>query len=404
MKPSKYKYRFFPEPVQATPSGDCLQRETTFRLYSSQILNVLGYNPHWVSALNHRVAALFTGDLVLPWQEWRQGLFPSIKHGDPPKRLLDCFADSELLTRLSRARAQLMWLNLRRQRLYSRPTPLYLYDVGFCRWLHSVDELTVRTWVVRYIGAYAEHDARSQLALLRPMPLELLWRYHEHVCQLTNAVAGCDSIEDIALEYAVIFSALHTCRFLSEAQRHMPLNQTLWTRQSIESGELQRTEFLAQEDLQGLRPSVVDRFVSMSRACVVEAACEAVEPAAVFSAPCANCLRYGRDKNPAFAFPPFSIVCDCKVLFDPEHDPLREAPYETDVKAWLASEREWSDPGMRVLLRAMEVCYAAEASAPAEAANLFNVMSTAVRPEGNAVGVGRANKFGPKVEARIDAS
>lgn len=325
----------------------------------------------WLQPLAARACALVLEETVPPWPLWRK-TGPGAVYGPSITGAVSIpITEEEVVQALARLRADFMWLNLRRRRMYDRPLPHHAFDVDFCAWLRSLDQEAVLTFARCFLGAWPEgapvEHARARLALLRPMPLALLWPAHVFKCARTDVLAGCETMDDVRLEYITLFAAVHACRALAEFQRaHARRYQfppELWApRQSRdESPESYAKRMLDEADLQLLPRHVVEAFVRIR----VEAEAEQGKPRGamhwqpVLGPKCRRCqggeeaVRLaGREAlEYRLAGPPFRAGCTCEFLFDPENDPFMEAPWEEDVARWVGEWRQAAEfPGIRVVL------------------------------------------------------
>ena len=326
--------------------------------------------PHnWRQSLADRACDMVLEVPVTSWAEWRTtvlgaGALPAVADAVAVE-----LPEVELVESLARLRADFMWLNHRRRRMYERPLPHYAFDVEFCRWLRSLDEDAVLSFARRFVEAWPEDTplelARARLALLRPMPLALLWPAHVFRCAHTDVLAGCESIGDIHLEYSTLFAAVHACRALAAFQRaharRFRFPPELWAPRdkSQESPESYATRMLAEVDLQLLPRRVVEGFVRIRAAAQRCEPLDALRWRPVLGPKCRRCLEGEESARLAgrealeyrLEWPPFRAGCSCEVVFDPENDPLMEAPWEEGVARWVNERRHAAEfPGMRGVL------------------------------------------------------
>jgi hypothetical protein len=325
----------------------------------------------WLQPLADRAHDLVLGDPVVPWAEWRTTGPGSVHCPSAAAAAIVELPDDELVQALARLRADFMWLNLRRRRLYERPLRHYAFDVDFCAWLRSLDAEAVLAFARQFLEAWSENTplehSRARLALLRPMPLALLWPAHVFKCAHIDVLTDCETMDDVRLEYITLFAATHACRSLAEFQRwharRLEFPPELWApRQNLdESPERYATRMLDEVDLQLLPSRVVEAFVRIRSAADAERgeAPRTMHWQPVLGPKCRRCEEReeaarltGREAlEYRLAGPPFRAGCSCEFLFDPENDPFLEASWEEDVARWVNERRQAAEfPGMRVLL------------------------------------------------------
>ncbi|MCP5285388.1 MAG: hypothetical protein H6933_10850 [Burkholderiaceae bacterium] len=284
----------------------------------------------------------------------------------PPLPELQHLSIDELAAAVSKLRGQFMWLDTRRRRMYQRPLPLYAYDPLFCRWIRSLPDGAIRSLGARYLDDWTElmqtEVARARLALLRPLPLEMLRAFYVYQCAQTDALAGCQTTYDVKLEYATLYLAIHGCRELAGLQRE---NVMHWkdstpppaaTEIFSEPAEGRMQWLPAAVDLQTLPDSVVINVLQM----VKQADDLRVEPLRwrpVVGPKCQICELVEREHLPLGpltrsrpTFPPFRPGCSCEVVFDPENDPYIEAPWGDELRRWPEATLQ----SMRLVLAAAE--------------------------------------------------
>lgn len=324
--------------------------------------------------LAKRACDLVLGEPVIPWSEWRtKGRRSGHRLSTANAAALEIPGD-ELVHALARLSADFMWLNLRRRRIYERPLSHYAFDVEFCRWLRSLDAEGVLTFARRFLEAWSEDTpleiARARLALLRPMPLALLWPAHVFRCARTDVLTGCETMDVVRLEYITMFAAVHACRALADFQRanarRFRFPPELWAprRGRQESPESYATRMLDECDLQLLPPRVATAFVRMRANAERRVPLDALRWRSMLGPKCRRCQEgeeavrlAGREAlEYRFEWPPFRAGCSCEVVFDPENDPFMEAPWEEDVARWASERRHAAEfPGMRAVLAASQL-------------------------------------------------
>ncbi len=184
----------WPEPRPREPTFDPVV-ESDFRWVAVRALRQVGTSlPYkWLQPLADRAHDLVLGEPVLPWAERRTTGPGSVHCPSAAAAAIVELPDDELIQALARLRADFMWLNLRRRRMYERPLPHHAFDVDFCAWLRSLDQEAVLAFARSFLGAWQEgtplEHARARLAMLRPMPLALLWPAHVFKCARTDVLA-----------------------------------------------------------------------------------------------------------------------------------------------------------------------------------------------------------------------
>lgn len=364
----------------------------------------------WCRALCSRARSLIRGDVVEPWPQWRAATVkPTWYWRLPAFPELSHLGYEDLVTAVATLRGRFMWLNVRRQRMYERPVPLYLLDPLFCQWIRALGDDVVAAFAARHLGDSAAQDrvniARARLALLRPMPLDLLTPFHAYQCQHADALAGCETEHDICLEYAALYLAIHGCRALAASQRATALyappltspftdREYAWmcryeestrqdprasarsggrnSRESASEGmqPFQQTPFPAASkvrqvhadgrvqwppdavDLQALPEPVVHKLLAL----VKRGKARTAEPLTwrVVVGPKCLCCRDAEaadpEAGPPASLPPYRAGCACEVIFDPENDPFIEAPWDEDM----ALRRDVARQSMRMVLAAIQ--------------------------------------------------
>lgn len=359
----------WPEWRSAEPVFDPVS-ESDFRWVAVRALRLAGTSLPYkcVQPLADRARDLVLGDPVIPWAEWRTTGPGSVHRPSAAAAVVEP-PDGELLQALARLRADFMWLNHRRRRMYGRPLPHHAFDVEFCRWLRSLDAEAVLTYARRFLAAWSEDTplefARARLALLRPMPLALLWPAHVFRCAHTDVLAGCETMDDVGLEYMTLFAAVHACRALAADQRanarRYRFPPELWApeRGLSEPPERYATRMLDECDLQLLPSRVAKAFVRTRANAERRGQGDALHWRPVLGPQCSRCreaqevtrLAGSEEQGYRPTLPPFRAGCLCELVFDPENDPFMEAPWEEDVARWARERRHAAEfPGMRVLL------------------------------------------------------
>jgi hypothetical protein len=373
----------------------------------------------WRRAVCERARAVIRGDAVEPWPLWRAVTVKPTNYGRAPAfEELSHLSCDELVRAVAALRNQFSWLNMRRQRMYERPLPLYLLDPLFCQWIRSLEDDVAAAFAARYLGDSAAqvpvNMARVRLALLRPMPLDLLRPFHAYQCAHTDVLAGCETEHDVCLEYATLYLAIHGCRALAHAQRVTALYATLdtrpfttfeFTRMMEERRALRRnpralaragnrnsrgltkrsmnryreTPFPGASkvrlvyrngraqgqpqavDLQALPEPVVHKLLAL----VKRGKAQTGEPLTwrVVVGPKCSCCQEAEavdpERAPPASLPPYGAGCACVVIFDPENDPFMVARWDEDM----ALRRDVACQSMRMVLGAVELA-AQQVAAP----------------------------------------
>lgn len=323
----------------------------------------------WLQPLANRACGMVLEEPVSTWAEWRTTGPGSVHRPIATNAAALELPDDELVQALARLRADFTWLNQRRCRLYERPLRHYAFDVEFCAWLRSLDAEAVVTFARQFLEAWSEDApleiARARLALLRPMPLALLWPAHAFKCAQTDVLADCETMDDVRLEYVTLFAAVHACRALADFQRvharryRFPPEPWAPTRVGYESPESYAARMLDEVDLQLLPQEVVEAFVRIRANAERGQSPAALKWRHVIGPKCRRCCDAevvagttgGETLTHRSALPPFRAGCVCEVAFDPENDPFMEAPWEADVARWASARRDAPEfPGMRALL------------------------------------------------------
>jgi hypothetical protein len=249
------------------------------------------------------------------------------------------------------------WRWLRYERLHNPRLPWYQSDPQFMVWFQSIPVAKVGPWGQNYLPALLApqppSEALLRLARLRPLPLEILWAWHE--AEVLAARAGYAPGQDvIQLEYVVsaclqrldayylrdrqIFrrgqGAQHETADAKSAADvlHGPSSGQL----TISDATMRAAEDIstrAVESARAMRTAALDSVanpgpgVSKGRTegCV-SMQCGACESGARPLARSAKNMRY----------PPFVLGCTCHFAFDWEGEPLSEADYQPELAAWAA--------------------------------------------------------------------
>jgi hypothetical protein len=289
---------------------------------------------------------------------------------------------------------------MRRQRMYERPLPLYLLDPLFCQWIRSLPDDVIAARAARYLDESTAQGplsmARARLALLRPMPLDLLRPFHAYKCQHTNVLAGCETELDVCLEYATLYLAIHGCRALARAQRATALydenvqmvlveyRPRPWLPREKKEPDDRNSRGLAKRrrrpyretpfpaaskvrlvyrnglaqwhpeavDLQALPEPVIHKLLAL----VKRGKAQSDEPLTwrVVVGPKCLCCQEAEAVDPESAppasLPPYRAGCACEVIFDSENDPFMEAPWGEDM----ALRRDVACQSMRMVLAATQ--------------------------------------------------
>lgn len=302
---------------------------------------------------------------VETWTHVRQHTWHGVAP-HPGQRELVSLGQDALVEGIARMRGQLLWSELRRRRAYDRPLPIHLYDRRFTAWLRTVDDDSVQAWAKRFVAGWDEpgqaHRARVRLALLRPMPLALLWPFHVYCCEQTNVLEACDEPEDLPLEYATAFVAVHLSRLYAARQR---TQQRLkpperwrhvhpWT-VGADDPEEPAGWGMNVLDLQALPSPVLTQFVTACDDGWNRTENSPLRWLTVLGPKCLQCVQAPFPAPDYVTMPPFCAGCTCEVVFDPEYDPFMEAPLDEDL-ATEADNVEYADgsPKVRFILRAAE--------------------------------------------------
>jgi hypothetical protein len=240
------------------------------------------------------------------------------------------------IARLARLRD---WTNLRRIRQFESPLPFYLYDNDFLNWMTTVSDDAVARWADLYgqpPDTSGDVDTlRLHLAMLRPMPLELLRVYSEHRVTARDVLAGCSTPPAATREYIVQVVAYHVVLRLAELQQSALEGR----RDPFGHGEQyfgRRHRVVSADDLQLLPESLEMRARGLNTTLCGEAA-TAVPPRRLpqlaSSSTCAVCSQSPAMK-PEERFssrPPYRLGCTCRVENDPDFDWYVEAGVEQDL-------------------------------------------------------------------------
>jgi hypothetical protein len=361
MRGGQYLYWPYDEPEPPTYDESSWAVGTTERL----VRRVTWCLPHkWFHCVVQRALALKADDGVETWAHVRQHALKGVAP-HPGQRELVSLGLEALVDGIARMRGQLLWSELRRRRAYERPLPIHLYDRRFTAWLQTVDDDLVRGWAKRFVAGWGKskqaNRARVRLALLRPMPLALLWPYYLYRCEHTNVLDACGDPEDLPLEYATAFAAMHLSRLHAARQRtqerRLPPERwryfNRWTLKDDDPDELPGWAMNVL-DLQAVPPPVALQFVAARQDEWRETGRRRLWMP-VFEAKCAQCQQDPFAVPPYVTMPPFLAGCTCKVVFDPENDPFMEAPLDEDlVNDAHSTIFEDGSPRMRFVLRAAE--------------------------------------------------
>lgn len=355
-----------PPRALSTIAGDAELHVTALRAISQTGCRIPA---GWTRALVRRACHLVIGEPVASWDDWWKegpGSVPLARHITPRYCALSVNEAAQGVTRLD---AELRWLSVRRRRMYERPLKNHAFDVDFCRWLRSLDDLTAVALGRRFLPTAPQdmqpEAARARLALLRPMPLALLWQAHVFYCANSAALNRCNGVDDVYLEYVTLFAATHACRAFAEYQRtHMTAPERWpnhWRPPNVKDQAPRDyiNSMLEEADLQILPIEAIEALAEYRLRATETARSKVLQWRAVLGPKCIRCAADEEENSKAapgerrsrLKHPPFRVGCGCQYLFDPENDPYIEAPPEADVLRW-AENGGGADkfPGMRALL------------------------------------------------------